>query len=199
VVATPRANVGHTVHFRTYPVRTELPSVITVVDAVLATCASQPAFAPVSFGARHKKQEYIGDVGVNNPVRDVIAEAYMLFGGGSSVASILSVGCGHPGVISMSSNGDATALQAVLKDKILDCERRAQEVQEQIGHLGIYFRFSVEQGMQRSQPTSAHDLSWIATQTEVYLTGTGVSSMVEELLKSWDAGIGVITLDQLSA
>jgi hypothetical protein len=199
VVATPRANVGHTVHFRTYPVRTELPSVITVIDAVLATCASQPAFAPVSFGARHKKQEYIGDVGVNNPVRDVISEAQMFFGGDTSVDSILSVGCGHPGVISMASNGDATALQAVLQDIILDCERRAQEVQEQIGHLGVYFRFSVEQGMQRSQPTSAHDLSWIATQTEVYLTGTGVSSKLEELLKSWDAGIGVITLDQLSA
>jgi hypothetical protein len=198
VVAAPRANVGHTVHFRTYPVRTELSSVITVIDAVLATCASQPAFAPVSFGARHKKQEYIGDISVTNPVQDVIAEAQMLFGGDCSVASILSVGCGHPGVISMASNGDAAALEAVVRDIILDCERRAQEVQEQIGHLGIYFRFSVEQGLQRSQPTSAHDLSWIATQTEVYLAETGVSSKVEEMLKSWDVGVGVITLDQLS-
>jgi hypothetical protein len=198
-VATPCANVGHTVHFRTYPVRTGPSSIITVIDAVLATCASQPAFESVSFGAGHKKQEYIGDIGVNNPVRDVIAEAQTLFGKDSSVASILSVGCGHPGVISMASNGDATALQAVLRDITLDCERQAQEAQEQIGHLGIYFRFSVEQGMQRSQPTSADDLSWIATQTEVYLAETGVSSKVEELLNSWDAGIGVITLDQLSA
>jgi hypothetical protein len=199
VVATSRANVGHTVHFRTYPVRTEPSSVITVVDAVLATCASQPAFAPVSFGARHKKQEYIGEVGVNNPVRDVIAEAQILFGRDSSVASILSVGCGHPGVVSLAPKVDASALQAVMRDVILDCESRAQEMQEQIGHLGIYFRFSVEQGMQRSQPTPGNDLSWIATQTEVYLAGTGVSSKVEELLKSCDAGIGVITLDQLSA
>ncbi|KAG8771761.1 hypothetical protein FRC16_005848, partial [Serendipita sp. 398] len=48
VLARPRVNVQGLNTFRTYRIRAERPTPITIVDAILATCAAQPAFLPVA-------------------------------------------------------------------------------------------------------------------------------------------------------
>lgn len=197
VLATPRTSMGDTVHLRTYPVRTEPSSVITVIDAVLATCASPVAFEPVTIGARHKKQEYVGPV-AHNPFRDVITESHLLFGGDSSVASILSLGCGHPGVIAMPSDGTQATLLALMQEMMLDSENHAKETQDQIGRLGIYFRFSVEQGMQKAYLGDSSDTNLMVTRTQTYLGDFGVSSQMDGYIKSLQTPVGLITLERLS-
>jgi hypothetical protein len=189
--------MGDTVHLRTYPVRTEPPSVITVIEAVLATCASPVGFEPVTIGARHKKQEYVGPV-AHNPFRDVITESHLLFGGDSSVASILSLGCGHPGVITVPSDGTPATLLALMQEMILDCQSHAKETQDQIGHLGIYFRFSVEQGMQRAYLGNTDDTSLMVSRTQTYLGDLDVSSKVDAYIQSLHTPVGLITLERLS-
>jgi hypothetical protein len=197
-VASPRISAGTKICLRTYRVPAQLPSTVTVIEAALATCAVQPDFAPVSSGSWYRKREYIGvGLGANNPVRDLITEAHSLFGGDSSVASILSLGTGHPGIISFPADGGDVNLRR-LRDMMNDCEQRAQEVEQQIGRVGIYFRFSVEQGMQNDSPGQAADPSWILAQTESYLIDEGICEKIGAFVQNIDSPSRLVSLDQLS-
>ncbi|KIM21062.1 hypothetical protein M408DRAFT_112239 [Serendipita vermifera MAFF 305830] len=198
VVASLRSNLETNVCLRTYSTRNQPSSTITVIEAVLATCATQPTFSPVSFGERYRKKEYVGPgLGANNPIREVIREAHSLFSGTSTVASLLSLGTGHPGIISWPSGGSDLDLYKVLRDTMSQCEQRAQELEERIGRVGTYTRFSVEQGMQNGHPSRAADPGWITTQTECYLDGPHSCNKLDSFVKNMGAEIGPISLDQL--
>lgn len=199
VSATLRLNAGSKACLRTYPIRSQSSSAVTVVEAALATCATQPAFASVSSGAGYRKQEYIGAaLGQSNPVRDVITEAQLLFGGDSSVAFLLSLGSGHPGSIFFPSEGGLVELHRVMRDMINDCEQTAREIEEQIGRVGVYFRFSVEQGMQHSHPGLADEPTHILAQAQGYLNEPRTREKLNACVKNMEALSGLITLDQLS-
>jgi hypothetical protein len=151
----------------------------------------------VTSGSGYKKKEYIGgSFGSTNPVRDVITEAHSLFGGDSIVASVLSLGTGHPGVISFPS-GDGADLHSLMRDMMNDSEQRAQEIERQIGRVGIYFRFSVEQGMQRDHLGPVADPSEVVAQTESYLEDHRTSEKISTFVQNFDTAIRPITLDQL--
>ena len=68
--------------------------------------------------------EYIGaSLGATNPVREVITEAHILFGGDSGIASLLNLETGHPRVTPFPS-GDGVDLTKVMGDMMNDCEQR---------------------------------------------------------------------------
>ena len=79
-----------------------------------------------------------------------------------------------------------------------DCEQRAQEMGQQIGRAGIYFRFSVEQGMQTEYPGQAADPSWILAQTESYLEDHETSEKIGAFVQNINSSSNLATLDQLS-
>jgi hypothetical protein len=198
VVASPRINAATKICLRTYPVPTQLPSNITVIEAVLATCATHPIFSLVSSGSGYRKKEYIGaGLGANNPIRELITEAHSLFGGESSVACLLSLGNGHPGIISIAPDERDISLHR-LRDLMNDCEQRAQEMEQQLGRAGIYFRFSVEQGLQTEYPGQAADPSWILAQTESYLADHETGEKIGAFVHNIDSSGTLATLDQLS-
>ncbi|KIM29933.1 hypothetical protein M408DRAFT_328392 [Serendipita vermifera MAFF 305830] len=201
VVASQSANADATDCLRTYPIRGHRPTPITVIEAVLATCATQPDFSPISLGDHHKKREYIGaSLGANNPVLQVIQEAHSLFGGDSGVASILSMGTGHPGVISYRSGDTETGLHKTMRDIMNDCEQRAQQIEQQIGRTGVYSRFSVEQGMQNDHQGQFEDSGWIVAQTESYLNRHTTCERLDSFVlnvNSTTAATAPVTLDQL--
>jgi hypothetical protein len=198
VVASPRINTGTKICLRTYPILTSLPSNITIIEAVLATCAAHPIFSPVSSGSGYRKKEYIGaGLGSNNPVRELITEAHSLFGGESSVSCLLSLGNGHPGIIPLAPDERDISLHR-LRDLMNDCEQRAQEMEQQLGRAGIYFRFSVEQGMQTEYPGQAADPSWILAQTESYLEDHETSKKIGSFVHNINSSSSLATLDQLS-
>jgi hypothetical protein len=141
--------------------------------------------------------EYIGaSLGATNPIRQVITEAHSLFGGDSGVASLLSLGTGHPGVISFPS-GDGVDLSKVMRDMMNDCEQRAQETERQIGRVGIYFRFSVEQGMQSNLLGPVADPNQVVAQTKNYLAEQRIREMIGDFICNFDTATRLITLDQL--
>ncbi|KIM32458.1 hypothetical protein M408DRAFT_62927, partial [Serendipita vermifera MAFF 305830] len=184
---------------RSYQIRSQPISPITVVEAVLATCATQPTFSPAVIGTGYRKQEYLGAThGASSPIRDVITEAHTLLGGDSKVASLLSVGSGNPGTLFFSSDGSYTDYHRVTLDMLKNCEQTAQEIQQQYGRIGIYTRLSVEQGMQDEHHTQFSDLGWIIAQTEGYLSESTTSEKLNACAKSTDARVGIIALDQLS-
>jgi hypothetical protein len=196
-VATLSASATSKAVLRTYPVRSQVPSTITVIDAVLASCAAQPDFAPVSSGSGYKRKVYIAaGLGANNPVSDVITEAHELFGGDSSVAFLLSLGTGHPGTIPVPPDGDVD-IHKLLRDMMNDCEQRAREVERRLGRVGIYFRFSVQQGMQNIHGDQVTDPSWISSQSDAYLSDQRTSENLDALLQIFNTPKKHVTLGQL--
>lgn len=176
VVATVRLNVRSPVRLRTYPVHNDLPSDITVVDAALATCASQPEFLPLSFGAWYDVQEYIGTgLGAHNPIYQVVTEARSFFRGERKVSLLLSLGTGHPGIIALEDKDNS--LYQLMHDMLRNSEQEAQEMQRQMAQPK-YFRFSVEQGMQKID-SRAKIIDWIYAQTSAYLSLPDVTTKVD--------------------
>jgi hypothetical protein len=196
-MASLSASATSKVVLRTYLVRSQVPSTVTVIDAALASCSVQPDFAPVSSGAGYKKKVYVAaGLGANNPISDVITEAHELFGGDSSVAFLLSIGAGHPGTIPVPPDGEVD-IHKLLREMMNDCEQRAQEVERRLGRVGIYFRFSVQQGMQNIHGGQVTDPSWISSQTEAYLSDQKTSANLDALSETFKAPKKHVTLGQL--
>jgi hypothetical protein len=143
-------------------------------------------------------REYIASSGAANPIHEAITEAHLLFGGDSSIASLLSLGTGHPGILTLPSSGGEAALHRIMRDMMDDCEQRAQEIEQRIGRVGIYSRFSVEQGMQNDHPGKPADVAWIVTQTEDYLVRHEIGEKLDVFVQIFGAQTELITLDQLS-
>ncbi|KIM20971.1 hypothetical protein M408DRAFT_305789 [Serendipita vermifera MAFF 305830] len=198
VITRLRANAGIKICLRSYPTQSHPASTITLVEAVLATCAIPPLFAPIKTGPKYREKEYIGaGLGANNPIQEVIAESYSLFGQKSTVGSLLSVGGGHPGVITLPSDGDADDLYKTMRDMMNDCAEKAREIKQNIGHTGIYFRFSVEQGMQNDHASQAIDPGWIVAQTEGYLEDN--VDQLDAFVKNSKQPVNPVTLDHLKS
>lgn len=198
VMASLRLNAGTNVSLRGYRVKNSPAIPITVIDAALATCATQPHFAPIISGQGFRKKEYIAaGVGASNPTRETIIEAHSLFGANTNVASLLSLGNGHPGIITFPSG--ELGLSKVIWDMMNDCTQRAREIEQHIGSTGIYFRFSVEQGMQNEHVDQVTDPSWILAQTESYTEDPSTSNKLEAFIRSNGPDIPTITLEQLKS
>jgi hypothetical protein len=84
-----------------------------------------------------------------------------------------------------------------MRDMMNDCEQRAQDIERRLGRVGIYFRFSVQQGMQNIHGGQATDPSWIAAQTEAYLSDQSTSENINALLKTFSTLNKQVTLGQL--
>jgi hypothetical protein len=196
-VASLSASANSKAVLRTYLVRSQVSSTITVIDAALASCSAQPDFAPVSSGSGYKRKVYVAaGLGANNPVSNVITEAHELFGGESSVAFLLSLGTGHSGTIPVPGDG-AFDIHKLIRDMMNDCEQRAQEVERRLGRVGIYFRFSVQQGMQNAHGGQVTDPNWISSQTDAYLSDQRTSENIDGLLQTFNAPKKHVTLAQL--
>jgi hypothetical protein len=98
---------------------------------------------------------------------------------GSHVSTILSLGSGRLGTLAAPLNAKkgwmdalwytiktlATQLvdvkdewMSILQEMVNGCEKVAQDMEMQVGHLGIYYRFTVEQGLQRIHGVDANDI-----------------------------------------
>jgi hypothetical protein len=115
------------------------------------------------------ERTYIGaDLGANNPVGELLSEASALFGANSKVAILLSLGSGHPGTISMPIT-DETRKSDIYRQIISDSEVLAEEIKKRVENAGIYFRFSVRQGMQKNDSTTSDEPGWIFAQASSYM------------------------------
>ncbi|PVG02351.1 hypothetical protein CPB86DRAFT_725334 [Serendipita vermifera] len=197
VLGAHRSNITNKIKFRTYSVRTEQDPDITVVDAALTTCAHSPYFPPVIVDTPSSQGEYVGgSIGTNNPCKQVISEACDLFGGDTRVACLLSLGTGHPGITSLcpKNEGDDEEYLRVLQAMANDSEQTAESVNTQMGHLGIYFRLSVEQGLQTKENST---LAWIIAQTKSYLDHKDTSRKVDHAIERLKLRQGLVALNQL--
>jgi hypothetical protein len=128
-----------------FEVRREQTLDVTIAEALVATLATPPLFSYISLFKDAATFEYAGgDLAVINPIREIIAETPGTFG--AEVACILSLGCGHPGVISAPDNARSSSWKSFLERRVKDSETPAQIAAAQMGHLDLYQRFSARGG-----------------------------------------------------
>jgi hypothetical protein len=194
-----KRHIGHARILRNFDASQDDSLNFTIAKAMLATLASPPLFTPAPILSGTSTFEYIsGDLTLSNPTRLTISEAYEAFGGEQRVACLLSIGCGHPGVIVAPENSDLESWNQFVEKIVKDSEQRAEEIESQMGHLGLYHRFSVTRGLEMEKEIIAVQAEDIVTHATVYLTGVSVSRKVAMCVDSLIVRDGASSLEQLS-
>jgi hypothetical protein len=184
---------------RNFNIRQEQALNLTITEALLATLATPPLFTPTVISKDAATFEYIGgDLSLSNPTREVISEAHGAFGSGERVACILSLGCGHLGVIDVPTDPDLTGWNRLLEKMVMDGEQTAQGIESQMGHLGIHHRYSVTRGLERSNSTTNPEPGEVLAHTGVYLADVAVSRQLDLCAKLLEVRDGGASLEQLS-
>jgi predicted acylesterase/phospholipase RssA len=192
-------HIGVPCVLRNYVAGHEPPTNLTIAEAMLATCATPPLFTSTSIEKDFATFEYTGgDLGLSNPTREIIAEAHHAFGDDTTVACLLSIGCGHSGVKpSPFDSGVATWID-FLNRVTMDSEKTAREMASRMKHLTLYHRLSVDYGLAADRLNEWKDPIVIATHTTTYLGDLEVVERVHQCVDTISHGDGFTTLEQLS-
>jgi len=214
-------NLGVPILLRNHDVAATLTPDVTIMDAILSSCASPDMLTTVHVEESLWEHSYVSaDFGLVNPTRQVIKAAYEAFGEAEYVACLLSLGSGHRGVIRAPALAYATtrvedsaanesALNAAARKIMEDPERVSREMDEEIGSTGLYFRFSVDQGMQISKRAaerresmktfgfSEGSLELIMTDTVSYLGQPRIVRDMDHCIGAMVKKVGIETLGEL--
>src|SRR3954463_8458605 len=92
---------------RNFRVRQDQPLDVTVAEALIIALSTPPLFTSTSILKDSATFEYMGgDLALSNPIQEIIADACRAFDLERRVACILSLGCGHPGIVSAPNHSD---------------------------------------------------------------------------------------------
>jgi len=192
-------NVGVPCMLRNYVANHEPPIDITVAEAMLATCATPPIFTSTTVWKDFASFEYVGaDLGLSNPTREIIAEAHRTFGNERTVACVLSLGCGHPGVNDLPSDSGSTGWTGFLERLASDSEKTAHSIAGYMTQLTLYHRLSVNKGLETQQSRGRKDINAITGHTTAYLHDLEIVRLVDRCVDTIKHGDGFRTLEQLS-
>jgi hypothetical protein len=81
--------------------------------------------------------------GFSNPIREAIKEGYNVFGPKALVSCIFSIGSGFRGILALNDG-----IHDVAEGVPMDCERTAREVKQRLADSNVYYRLSVDRGLE---------------------------------------------------
>ncbi|KAG8796240.1 hypothetical protein FRC12_001995 [Ceratobasidium sp. 428] len=165
-----------------------------------ATMAHPELFKSFQIGAKSSVPEWLvgGDVACSNPTWHVLAEFSALYPD-IHVASIVCIGAGHARTIQIPKLNPLhrfmpTNVLMAMKDIATDSERVAQEIAARFQTTSdVYFRFSVDQGMQNARMSRWQGKSEVAAHTRSYLQKVEVNEQIDKAAQMIAASKGVLT------
>jgi predicted acylesterase/phospholipase RssA len=136
----------------------------TLVEAIKASMAIPTLLESVHLGPDGQQEEFIsGSIRFNNPIWITIEEAQSIFGSSQSTSCLLSIGSGVSAPISLEKQ--ATDMEKLIQQIQMDSQSSAELAHKRFGDLDIYFRFSVDQGLERERmalgDVTSHSLAYI--------------------------------------
>lgn len=181
--------------FRNYRASFQASYDPTIIEALRAACATPGWIASAFVGPMGVEEELVSAMnGFNNPTKEVIEEAYKLFGAEHRISCLLSLGSGKRGAISL-ENTQSNAHPSISAQIASDSENVAEETKKQLGRLKIYYRFSVDVGLEGPRPFRG-GFGSIISHTSVYLSKFSVSKSLDNCLKAVEK-FGGVTLERL--
>lgn len=163
-------------------------SICSIWQAARATSAAPRLFKRIKIGPPGSAINYVdAGIGFNNPVNKVLEETSMVFGRDRSLSCIVSVGAGQKGVTSYDQPDHFERLLPrklikALKDVATDTDRVAHEMSERFYTAGIYYRFSVDQGLETVSLDEWKRLDVVRLHTKNYLKKTDIGDTVDKLV-----------------
>ncbi|KAG8793483.1 hypothetical protein FRC12_002624 [Ceratobasidium sp. 428] len=159
-----------------------------------ATMAHPELFKSFEIGEGSTMSESLvgGDVACSNPTPHVLEEFSALYPD-SHIASILCVGAGHARTIQIPKSNPLhwimpTNVLMAMKDIATDSERVAQEMAARFRDTPrLYFRFSVDQGMQDVRMSRWQKKSGVVAHTRAYMQKVEIVGQVDEAAKAIQA------------
>jgi hypothetical protein len=154
----------------------------------------------VAIGPAWAPRRFVGTpLGVNNPIRQALEEARSKFGDERKVSSILSLGSGRPAVLSLDLRVSVQdSLHNLLLQAVLDCEKAARELPDQLLQYEGYFRLNVDQGMENLKISDWDKLGSISEHTDVYLHKPDIEIRIDNRSRLLQERGGSTCLGQLS-
>jgi predicted acylesterase/phospholipase RssA len=200
VVPEQAMRAGIPVRLRTYPVdRNSIPD-CTIIEALRATFAIPGLFKPTMVAEPGGiKVSYVG-LGSFNPTALLLDEAALVYPDGH-ITCVTSIGAGQVQTAGMSSVGYFWCIQLMCATSktATDSERTAQEMSVRFQDTpGIYFRLSVDQGMQTIGMADWKRISEAAVHARTYLAAPENDTRVTELVRAMGAKKRVASTTHLS-
>lgn len=191
---------------RTYRGSSALMPDCKIVQAVRATTAAPTFFKRAYLEESKAGAAYVdGGMGCNNPIDWVLHETEELKPfTGRTVASVISIGTGHPGTISIPN---PSIFQRVLPLDVVkaieriatDCESKADETERRFAKTtNVYFRFNVDQGLQGVGLGEWERLEMVEGTTQQYIRLASVRDKLGRAVEALRGRKGVIPVDQIS-
>jgi hypothetical protein len=156
-------------------------------------------FIPVRIGSRLNQRNFVGGpLGSNNPTRELLREAGVIFGNERRVAQVISIGCGVPPVLSLTAITNETGAGRLLKEIPDECEMVAKELAVRLYNFDHYLRLSVERGIENIEMDQWGTLGEIETHTASYIETQAIVQVIEASLRRLQRRPGTVTLGHLS-
>lgn len=138
----------------------------SLLEAIRATSAMPTLFESVHLGSEGRQEEFIsGGVRFNNPIWMAIEEAQNIFGPSRPVSCLLSIGSGVSPPVSLGKQ--EADMVNLIRQIQTDSQAAAELANKRIGDLGVYFRFSVDRGLEDKisdlGDVTSHSLAYIHT------------------------------------
>ncbi|QRW09969.1 kinesin light chain [Ceratobasidium sp. AG-Ba] len=182
-------NAGLPCIFRSYQgVSNQMPD-SPIWKVLSATMAQPEMFKSVDIGPDYLRQSFVdGGLGCNNPTAHVLAEVKAIMPS-RDLSSVVCIGSGHPDTIQIPQRAVAgrfipTSILSLTKNIALDAEKVAHEMEVRFQTTGVYFRFSVDQGMQSVEVGEWEKLQQVTANAQAYLRGLKVSKSVDVAVAS---------------
>ena len=192
VCATQAQNIGAPAgprRFRTYAVPRNRTYDCTIWEAGRATSAAPTFFERIEIGPEGAKQEFVdAGVGCNNPIKEVIKEAGLIWSLKRKVACIVSIGTGQAKVIRYEKRSKIeTKLPIKLAESLValatDSGQAAEEMEERYqGNDRAYQRLNVDRGLQDIDVEEWEKLGKVEGYTEDYVAQAAVSGKIDEIV-----------------
>ncbi|KAF8706822.1 Patatin-like phospholipase, partial [Rhizoctonia solani] len=192
VFAMSRHNMrgGIPTAFRSYVATANEGPQCTIWESLCATMAHPELFKSFDIGGPILKQSFVdAGFGCNNPLAHVLEEVKRLHPG-RHVSTILSIGTGHTSTIQIPDGSVfrqflPTAAIGAMKGITEDAEKVAEEMAKRFNSTdGIYFRLSVDQGLQSIKVDKWDQLDEVAEHTHAYMKIQTVTQTIDKAAES---------------
>lgn len=146
------------------------------------------------------EQEFIGgSLKCNNPTRELLKEARTIYGNQKRVACLLNLGSGKPQTLAPKGKGPPSDEVLRLSEEIaLHCESEAEQLIDQFAETGIYFRLSVDRGLETVGFHEWRGFGKVEAHTKTYLETGRTTRLMDLCLKNLSNRIDCVTIQQLS-
>lgn len=179
-------NAGLPTAFRSYQAPNNQMPDCSIWEALCATTAHPDLFKSIDIGDGAVKESFIdGGLGCSNPLAHILAEVKLMYPN-RHIGCVVSIGAGNPRTIHIPRSGPlqrllATPATEALKGMVTDTERVAQEMAVRFSvRPNVYFRFSVDQGIQDIRLCEWDRMGQVLAHTRKYIDHSEVSSAISK-------------------